>query len=157
MYPDQIKLKHILSAYLVFSIQLTDRLACCANIEAFKVLHKVWSGRKHVQSIMILIGKHQLDWTIERFRDVETLSDDNSCLFNKKSLLQTKYRPLFLKKTEQKYRPLLLKIQTKIWNAIAQSKKLSEGITIVQGVYFDIITVESNSIYQTFLNLHKRM
>ena len=29
--------------------------------------------------------------------------------------------------------------------------------TIVQGVYFDIITVESNSIYQTFLNLHKRV
>ena len=29
--------------------------------------------------------------------------------------------------------------------------------TIVQGVYFDIITVESNSIYQTFLNLNKRV
>ena len=28
-------------------------------------------------------------------------SDDNSGLFNKKSVLQTKYRPLFLKKTDQ--------------------------------------------------------
>ena len=30
-----------------------------------------------------------------------TPSDDNSSLFNKNSVLQTKYRPLFLKKTDQ--------------------------------------------------------
>ena len=40
-------------------------------------------------------------------------SDDNSGLFNEKSVLQTKYRPLFSKK-QTKYRPLLLKIQTTI-------------------------------------------
>ena len=56
-----------------------------------------------------------------------SISDANCSLLNKKSVLQTKYRPLFIKK-QTKYRPLLLKIQTKIGNVIAKSVNLRRGV-----------------------------
>ena len=37
----------------------------------------------------------------KQFFNPTPTSDDNSGLFNKKSVLQTKYRPLFIKKTDQ--------------------------------------------------------
>ena len=85
-------------------------------------------------------------------------SDDNLSLINKKSVLQTKYRPLFLKK-QTKYRPLFLKLQTKFENVLEKSVKVGRATVsnaIVKGVYFDIIIVESNPIYSAFLNLNKR-
>ena len=83
-------------------------------------------------------------------------SDDNSGLFNKKSVLQTKYRPLFLKK--QTASPENTDQNLKCHSAEHKTERRDTMLnTIVQGVYFDIITVESNSIYQTFLNLHKRV
>ena len=54
-------------------------------------------------------------------------SDDNFGLFHKKSVLQTKYRPLFLKK-QTKYRPLFLKLQTKFENVLAKSVQLRIGV-----------------------------
>ena len=50
---------------------------------------------------------------ISLYKGRGTGSDDNFSLFNKKSVLQTKYRPLFLK-IQTKYRLIFLKIQTKI-------------------------------------------
>ena len=48
---------------------------------------------------------------------IRWFSDDNSGLFNKKSVLQTKYRPLF-SKILTKYRPQFSKIQTKILKSL---------------------------------------
>ena len=45
------------------------------------------------------------------------ISDDNSGLFNKKSVLQTKYRPLFIKNTDQ--------IQTGVSENTDQNLKMS--------------------------------
>ena len=83
-------------------------------------------------------------------------SDDYSDLFNKKSVLETKYRPLSLINTDQ--------MQTTFSESTDQNLKMfskkckTENMStvsnrIVQCVYFDIILVESNPIYRTFLNL----
>ena len=51
------------------------------------------------------------------FKHKHKPSDDNSSLFNKKSVLQTKYRPLFIKKTDQ--------IQTRVSENTDQNLKMS--------------------------------
>ena len=61
------------------------------------------------------------------------------------SVLQTKYRPLFLKK-QTKYRQLLL----------CKSAKRDTVLNMIgQRVYVDIITVESNPSYKICVNINK--
>ena len=91
---------------------------------------------------MSLIGINKYPWTT-------IFSDDNCSLLNKKSVLQTKYRPLFIKK-QTKYRPVFLKIQTIIWKCHSEESKAENrgtmSNTIAQSL-LGIITVDSNTIY----------
>ena len=83
-------------------------------------------------------------------------SDDNFSLLRRKSVLQTKYRPLFLKK-QTKYRPCFPKIQTKIQMCQSKEDKGKIKCTISNMVVPRCRTVvESSPNYPSFLNLHKR-
>ena len=85
-------------------------------------------------------------------------SDDNCSLLNKKSVLQTKYRPLFLQKTDQ-IQTISSEITDQNLKCHSKECKTEKKDTmlkmIVQRVYFDIITEKSNPIYQTFVHINK--
>ena len=79
---------------------------------------------KHWKKYLLLCCVGQMDKFVNLQWDC---SDDNCSLLNKKSVLQTKYRPLLSKNRPNtdwsfwKYRP-------KFWNVIANGEKLRIGV-----------------------------
>ena len=83
--------------------------------------------------IKIVILKYFI-LNIQKFNGITSesgSSDDNSSLFNKKSVLQTKYRPLFLK------------IQTKIWKCLSKSIEQRIGVLYQIGLFNVFISTSS--------------